>query len=259
MKKIFVDALSDIPNKLKKDIKVLPYLFNIDGTLYLTSEITNTQILKWMDEGKIIQTSRPELGIWIKLVEEEFSKGNDILYIGSLKNLTGAYSSLNIISGLLKSKYPEREIVLLDTNLSSGGILLCVKKYLESKDIEELRFLKEEKIKSFVIMGNTETIYKNNRANINISTPTSFIEDKEGLKFNRTYKTLKEAFEDAERTIPKETKRMNITYSYDLKDSELLKEVYNKYQNKIEDFYEVNPCLYTYVGKNSILFNYQEV
>ena len=80
MVQIYVDALADLSESYK-DIKVLPYLFDIDGKKYLTSDLSSKDVYDYMSKGTYPKTSRPNLGVWSDMIEEDLKAGKDILYL----------------------------------------------------------------------------------------------------------------------------------------------------------------------------------
>lgn len=245
MTQIYVDALADLSESYK-DIKVLPYLFDIEGKKYLTSELSSEDIYNYMSKGIYPKTSRPNLGIWSDMIEEDLKAGKDILYIGSTSKMTGALSSINVIKNLMKNKYPNRNVETIDTCHTSSTIDLILR-----SNIEEFN---PNKFIHFALLKDTNTFVNNNRFNKEVNN-ISLIKMQNGIVcLDSYYNSYNEAFESIKSKSTSNEYIVNICYSYDMKNNDLINQIKNFYlsHNPHVKQYELSPCMYSYFGLGSI-------
>lgn len=252
MMQIYVDALADLSGSFN-NVKILPYLFDIEGKKYLTSEISSKDIYDYMIKGIYPKTSRPNLGIWSDMIEEDLKNGNDILYIGSTSKMTGALSSINVIKNLMKNKYPDRNIETVDTGHTSGTIDLII------DDIVNKTF-DSNKLNHFAILKDTNTFINNNRFREETNS-TSIIRMKDGIAcLDSWYDNYNDAFEIIKAKSSNNEYMVNICYSHDMKENELIDKIKDFYLNHhvyIKQ-YEISPCMYSYFGLGSIGISIKE-
>lgn len=88
-----------------------------------------------------------------KYFEEEFKKGNDILYVHFSKAMTCTFDSMNIALEELKTIYPERKFYTIDTKAITIASLNIVKEvgdmYKQGKTIEEILSWAETEVDHF--------------------------------------------------------------------------------------------------------------
>ena len=88
-----------------------------------------------------------------KYFEEEFKKGNDILYVHFSKAMTCTFDSMNIALEELKTMYPERKFYTIDTKAITIASLNIVKEvgdmYKQGNTIEEILSWAETEVDHF--------------------------------------------------------------------------------------------------------------
>lgn len=91
--------------------------------------------------------------IYKQYFEEEFKKGNDILYVHFSKAMTCTFDSMNIALEELKEIYPDRKVYTIDTKAITICSLNIVKEigdmYLEGKTLEEILKWAETEVDHF--------------------------------------------------------------------------------------------------------------
>lgn len=245
MIQIYVDALADLSESYK-GIKVLPYLFDIDGKKYLTSDLSSKDVYDYMSKGIYPKTSRPNLGVWSDMIEEDLKAGKDILYVGSTSKMTGALSSINVIKNLIVNKYPDRNIEAIDTCHTTGTVNLIIKDILNGNfDPDNYHF--------WGVLKNTHTFYNNNRFMKDVDD-ISVIKVENGVAiFDSSYSS----YEEAIAYIKKQTLHFcsaDIEYSYDMESSDMLCDTKNYYLSGKDSTtcHMLNPCMYSYLGPGTI-------
>lgn len=140
-------------------IKILPYVVNVGEKSYTTTlkwdNFSELEFLSIMKKKVPLSFSRPPLGDWMKMVEECFKEGFDVLYVGMSQKLTGSENSLLLIYKTLKEKYPERELITIDTLTVARAMSFYVEKASENLKNNLSIYKNAENIKS--LLGSTES------------------------------------------------------------------------------------------------------
>lgn len=124
---IFTDATTDIPvEEFKKyNIQIIPMNYTVDGidNFYdgCGSDWNSKEFYKNMINGSLIQTSQIPYIHYIKKFEQYLERGLDILYICFSSSLSGTRQSAQMAIEKLKNKYPQREILCIDSLSASIG------------------------------------------------------------------------------------------------------------------------------------------
>lgn len=94
-------------------------------------------------KGVKISTASPSIDDFCRYYRKILEHGKDILYIGFSSGLSATYNVGRIAAEQMKSEYPEREILTVDSLSGSMGQALllyyCVQKQREGADIYEVR------------------------------------------------------------------------------------------------------------------------
>ena len=104
-------------------------------------------------EGLLPNTCALNSEEYKKYFEEEFKKGNDILYVHFSKAMTCTFDSMNIALEELKTIYPERKFYTIDTKAITIASLNIVKEvgdmYKQGNTIEEILSWAETEVDHF--------------------------------------------------------------------------------------------------------------
>ncbi len=96
-----------------------------------------------MRDGEVFKTAAVTPGDFVEGFEEVLSTGKDILYIGFSSGLSATVESGSQAAALLKDKYPDRRILIVDTLCASAGYGLILYLACQKRDagatIEEVR------------------------------------------------------------------------------------------------------------------------
>lgn len=102
-------------------IKIIPFSVSLDGADPVPENTLKTeQFYGELRGGKMAKTSALNIAEYTECFEEELKKGNDILHIGLSSGLSASFGCACLAAEELKEKYPERQIVNID---SIGGSL----------------------------------------------------------------------------------------------------------------------------------------
>lgn len=122
---IFTDSACDIkPDTLFEwEVENIELSFRFEGEdrEYLNSDMDISEFYGRMKEGKIAKTAAINPDSFGKEFEKALSDGKDILYLAFSSGLSTTCNSARIAADELSSKYPEREIRIVDTLAASAG------------------------------------------------------------------------------------------------------------------------------------------
>lgn len=158
---LYTDSDCDVDLNLAESLGYklisMPYIIN-DEVFYPYKTKEEFDYKKFYDvlrSGVIPKTSAISPGEYIDYFEEEFKKGNDILYVHFSKAMSGTFNSLNIALEELYEKYPERKLYTVDTKGITIGSLNIVKEisdlYKKGASVEEILKWAETEVDKFAI------------------------------------------------------------------------------------------------------------
>ena len=145
---IVTESTTDLPPDLVNElgITLIPMAFGFENESYLNyPDNRELDIHKFYERVKNGERSTTAL-VNSKTFEEYFEpilkSGDDILYIGFSSGLSGTYSSSLIAAEELKQKYPDSQIVCIDTLAASMGegllVYYAAKLKSEGQSIEQV-------------------------------------------------------------------------------------------------------------------------
>lgn len=130
---IVTDTSANIPTPLAKrlDITVIPFSYFIDGlehTCLDTEAFDGKAYYDAIRGGTLVTTSQVTPQRYIEWFSPILEKGEDILFVGLSSGVSGSYQSAVMARIQLASKYPDRDIQLVDSlGASLGEGLLAIK------------------------------------------------------------------------------------------------------------------------------------
>jgi len=142
----------DLPEKMLKelDVTVLPLGFTIGDDSYKTMPIK--EFYQKIREGAMPSTNAANVGEYVDLFEPALEAGKDILCITFSSGLSTTYNSAVIAAEEMAEKYPDRNILLVDTLAASLGegylVREAAKKRLAGESLEAVHaWLEDTKFK----------------------------------------------------------------------------------------------------------------
>ena len=134
-----------------RNIKTVLFHFIVDGKDYMDDFGQSYPYEKFyndMEAGCMTKTSQVSSGEYYKFFEPFLQEGKDILHVTLSSGLSGTYQSACNAASMLKEKYPDRKIYIVDSLGASSGYGLLMDKLADLRDqgmaIEELRAWAEE-------------------------------------------------------------------------------------------------------------------
>ena len=114
----------------ERDMPVLFYEYQIDGETYIDDMGRDPDALpnfyKMLSEGKMPSTSQINVYKYCDFFEELLKEGKDILHIAFGSGMTNSVNNAWSAVEMLKEKYPNQKIVVIDSLCSSSGYGLLV-------------------------------------------------------------------------------------------------------------------------------------
>ena len=135
----------------KRGISFICFHFELDGTPYmddLGKSIPFDEFYQRMTDGADTKTSQINVEEYCEYFERFLQEGKDILHLTLSSGISGSVNSARIAQGMLREKYPERNIFIVDSLAASSGYGLLMDKLAdlrdEGKSIDEVRDWAEE-------------------------------------------------------------------------------------------------------------------
>ena len=155
---IYTDSTADLSVELIEELglKIIPYEMTIDNKTYFDypdrRELAIKDFYNLLREGRMAKTSLVNVDRFLEIFEPELKAGNDILYVAFSSGLSGSTGCSFAAAEILKSKYPERKLLIVDSLAASMGqglyAYLAVEKKREGLAIEDVAaWLEENKLK----------------------------------------------------------------------------------------------------------------
>lgn len=149
---ILTDSSCDLPADLEKllEVEVVPLTVNIDGKDYAgyldEREIKFRDFYDKMRADATVFTSAVNVHRFMESMGPILESGKDILCISFSSGLSNTYNAAVLASQELKEKYPDRNVLVIDSLCASLGQGLLV--YLAVMEKEKGRSMEE--VKNFV-------------------------------------------------------------------------------------------------------------
>lgn len=128
--KIVTDSTSYIPQEFidKYDIKIVSLNVIMDGKSQREVDVDAKEFYDRLAvAGEFPKSSQPAMDEFQELFEEPIKKGDEVLGIFISSKMSGTYSTSHLIREMIREKYPEAKIELVDslnTTMSMGFIVV---------------------------------------------------------------------------------------------------------------------------------------
>lgn len=128
----------------ERHVPVIPLSYTIDGQTYTDMKgLSAKEFFAKLRAGIMSTTSQINPQDAVDVLEPFVSSGKDILHLSFTSAMSGTCSSMEIAAQMLKEKYPDVNIVVVDTLCAcmGEGILLyyALKQKEDGKTLEEIR------------------------------------------------------------------------------------------------------------------------
>lgn len=147
----------DLPEEVIKarNLNFIPFHYILGDKEYvddLGKSITYEKFYEAMEKGAMTKTSQVSVGEYMDYFSKFLEAGKDILHVTLSTGISGTYNSAITAASMLKEKYPNNKIYIIDSKGASSGYGLFMDKLAdlrdEGKSIEEIRdFAEANKLK----------------------------------------------------------------------------------------------------------------
>lgn len=152
---VFVaDSTSDLPVEIyeKNNIKLIELIYQLDGKEYADiSGMPYQEFYKKLREGATAKTSQVTPDTFESIFTDIVKEGKGVLYVAFSSGLSGTYNSARIAADIVKEKYPDARIRIVDSLSASLGEGLLIYKAIEvmnqGKSLDEVAdWIEEHKL-----------------------------------------------------------------------------------------------------------------
>ena len=142
------DSTADLPVEVisKFNIDIVPFSYSIEDvvTEYTLTEGEEAvaEFYNKLRHGAMPVTSQINPYIYKDFFEKYIKEGKDILYLCFSSGLSGSYQTAGVAAGMLKEKYPDARISIIDSRCASVGqgvlLYLAMQKKAQGMSFDEL-------------------------------------------------------------------------------------------------------------------------
>lgn len=121
----------------ERDIRYICFHFELDGKQYaddLGQSISFEEFYHKMATGSDTKTSQVNTGEFVEYFEPFLKEGYDIIHVTLSSGISGVYNSACGARDILKDKYPDQKIYIVDSLAASGGYGLLMDKLADLRD-----------------------------------------------------------------------------------------------------------------------------
>ena len=181
-------TIADMPVEFfhKNDIPYACLHFQLNGKDYLDDcgqSVSYKSLYEQIAAGAMPTTSQVNPGEFISLFEPYLQQQKDILHLAFSSGLSGTYNSACLARDELLEKYPDRNLLVVDTLGASAGVAMFIEMVAEMRDrgvsIQEAHQWAEDnkmKIQSWVVPADLNHLKRGGR----LSATSAFV----GTKLN---------------------------------------------------------------------------
>ncbi|RVU55635.1 DegV family protein [Anaerosphaera multitolerans] len=170
--KIIADSGCDLPKEVveKFDIDILNIIVTNKGIEYRDGlDLKNTELFKKQRLGEDFKTAQIPMYDYLTSFEKAAEEG-DFIYISLSSGITGGYSNSLLAIESIKEKYPNREMVSIDSQSASVGFglvtyyaAMAAKNGADFNELVELLDFLVKNIKHIFTVSDMEYLYRGGR------------------------------------------------------------------------------------------------
>ena len=143
--RIIADSTCYLPKEYidKYNVSIVSLNVLLNGKSYRETDLENDWFYKEMSKSPSIPTSsQPSIDDFYKAIESQVKEGHDIVGIFLSSDMSGTFSTSNLVKEMILEKYPNANIVMIDSRsncMQSGyAILEAAKAASENKSLNEV-------------------------------------------------------------------------------------------------------------------------
>lgn len=138
-----------------RDIYFVPMHYTINGVEYaddMGTTVSSADFYQAMVDDAAVSTSQVNVDEFLRYFEPYLVAGKDVFHLALSSGLSGTFNSARIAADILKDKYPERSIYVVDSLAASAGNGLLIDAIADKRDqglsIDELyQWTEQNKLK----------------------------------------------------------------------------------------------------------------
>ena len=141
--RIIADSTCYLPKEYidKYNVSIVSLNVLLNGKSYRETDLENDWFYKEMSKSPSIPTSsQPSIDDFYKAIESQVKEGHDIVGIFLSSDMSGTFSTSNLVKEMILEKYPNANIVMLDSrsNCMQAGyaILEAAKAAADNKSLD---------------------------------------------------------------------------------------------------------------------------
>lgn len=132
-------STADMPREYfeERNIKYICFHYQLDGVDYmddLGQSMPFDKFYQAMVDGADTKTSQISAGEYEEYFESFLKEGKDVLHLTLSSGISGTINSANVAREMLKEKYPERKIYVIDSLAASSGYGLLMDVLADQRD-----------------------------------------------------------------------------------------------------------------------------
>ena len=120
-----------------RDIRYICFHYTLDGVDYpddLGQSMPFKEFYRKMTEGSDTKTSQVNMSEYMEYFEPFLAEGKDILHLTLSSGISSSYSSASSAALILRERYPDRKIYIVDSLGASSGYGLILDKLADLRD-----------------------------------------------------------------------------------------------------------------------------
>lgn len=149
--RILTDSTSYIDEESLKelDIRVVSLNISFGDETFRETEISNAEFYPMMDAKGIPTSSQPAVGEIYQEMEKVVAAGDSLCGIFLSSDMSGTYDTAQMVVGMIKEKYPEAKIEIIDSRSNSMQLgFACIEAARAAKEGKSLAEVKEVTLKN---------------------------------------------------------------------------------------------------------------
>lgn len=143
--RIIADSTCYLPKEYidKYNVSIVSLNVLLNGKSYRETDLENDWFYKEMSKSPSIPTSsQPSIDDFYKAIESQVKEGHDIVGIFLSSDMSGTFSTSNLVKEMILEKYPNANIVMLDSRINcmqaGYAILEAAKAAADNKSLDEV-------------------------------------------------------------------------------------------------------------------------
>lgn len=151
--KLITDSACDLSRTLlaEENVDVIPIYISFEGKDYKDGvDITPEEIYQGMRNGNVYKTAQISVNDFQMVFEKYASQGTDVLHMSFSSGLSGTYGAAELAAGMVREKYPQVRIEVVDTKAAVNALGLMVLDVIQAMkdgmDMDQLLVLLEDRV-----------------------------------------------------------------------------------------------------------------